>query len=239
MVENLEGRIVSSENISESQKLEMFGILKQNFEGYVFDNFVKDLVSKDDVILLENKIREIKGFTTIKNFNTDIGQKKVRGLFSGDTIIQQDYWNKHDLFKVWLNYAFEKSQEDTSPLYWFLISSGCRTYKIIPTFFNDFYPNLNGLNSAKKQLLDEFGNYMFEEDYDSDTGLIKFSNSKERLNKELAKIDPAQLKNPYVSYFLKKNPKYYEGVELACVVEISYENLRSFGKRLLNDEQKR
>jgi hypothetical protein len=233
MADYLEGRVVDANAISNFQKNEMFSLLTNNFEGYTKKNFEKDLENKDKVILLENSLKEIGGFTTIQNFDVLSKDQTIRGIFSGDTIINSRYWNKHNMFKVWLEYTFQKKEESQNPLYWFLISSGCRTYKILPAFFKDYFPKYDKEDATMKNVLDVFAEHKFGNEYDSKSGLIIFQKSTERLKCNLANVDEKQAKNPHVAYFLNKNPKFYLGHELACVVEIKKENLTNMGLKLL------
>ena len=230
----LEGRIVGVNQVNNIQKQEMFNLLTKNFDGYNRDNFEKDLSQKTDVILLETSTGKVKGFTTIQHLEVTYEDKPIKGVFSGDTIVDPAYWSKHDMFKKWLRYTLEKKEESDKPLYWFLICSGCRTYKIVPTFFADFHPRFDKEGTTyQKNLLDLFAKQKFGSDYDPNSGLIVFSNSQERLKTDLAQVEENKIRNPHVAYFLKRNPEYYKGHELACIVDISNENLSFIGQRLI------
>jgi hypothetical protein len=234
MNDTLIGRVVETGELSHNQKNEMFHLLQNNFDGYTKENFDRDLEEKDHVILLEDSLNRIGGFTNIQNFQVSYDNKTIRGTFSGDTIVDPVYWNKHDMFKVWLKYNIKKREESEDPLYWFLICSGCRTYKIVPAFFAEFYPKFDSVGtSQQKEILDIMAKYKFGNSYNSETGIIQFSPPKERLKQDLANITDGQIRNLHVKYFLKKNPEYYLGDELACIIEISEKNLTPMGKRLL------
>jgi hypothetical protein len=57
------------------------------------------------------------------------------------------------------------------------------------------------------------------------------------LKRELAAVPPHRLKNQHVRFFLSSNPSYSQGTELACLAEISPENMRSYPARILLDEE--
>ena len=58
-------------------------------------HFREDLQTKDYVGLLLNNLNEIYGFTTIKVNSVRI--EGVNSIFSGDTIIDKNYWGKNNL----------------------------------------------------------------------------------------------------------------------------------------------
>lgn len=226
----LRGNIIPAKEINSQQKSEMFGLLSEYFYGYTPDNFERDLENKNDVILLRKDDGTIRGFSTIQILESSIDDKIIRALFSGDTIIDKDYWGANELFQVWIPYVIKKKDESPqTPFYWFLLSSGYRTYKYLPTFFNKFYPSAeNDDDKTLKQILDRLCLEKFKADYDPKRGIVRFSHSKERLKPELSEVVENQKRNKDVAFYLEKNPGHSKGDELACLTEISRENFKRF-----------
>ena len=48
-------------------------------------------------------------------------------------------------------------------------------------------------------------------------------------------IDEQDRMRPHVRFFLERNPRYHAGTDLACVAEISPENLRGWVRRDLEE----
>jgi hypothetical protein len=171
----------------------------------------------------------------LENFVLD---QKIRILYSGDTIIDKEFWGSSLLAKMWLKYAFKRKNENPNILfYWFLISKGYKTYKFLPVFFEDFYPNIDGCKDSNyKAILDFFAFFKFKENYDSKKGLIMFEGKKDKLKKGVAEISDKNTLDKHTKYFLNKNPNWHQGDELACITLIDETNLRSRAKLLLNSK---
>lgn len=227
MSDKLEGKIVAVGDIPDRDRSSMFSLLCENFEGYEWDNFIADLEQKDVAILLKSTNQDIRGFSTVQLLTTQIDSRPVKAVYSGDTIIDREYWSRNELFQVWIPYVLEKkAQEPEIPLYWFLLCSGCRTYKYLPTFFKSFFPCAGEEDGMMSKVADTLATEKFGSDYHPDTGLVIFSHSQERLREGLAEVEPNQMSNPHVKYFLEKNPEYHQGHELVCLTELCRENFK-------------
>ena len=63
--------------------------------------------------------------------------ERLVGVFSGDTIIDQEYWGETELFRVWGEHVYELSERTPyASVYWFLITSGYKTYRFLPIFLS-------------------------------------------------------------------------------------------------------
>jgi len=168
------------------------------------------------------------------NYHTHVDGQPARALFSGDTIIDREHWGSQELVRAWCRLAGQlKSQRGDRPFYWFLISKGRRTYLYLPYFFREFYPRGDRPTPAFAQrLIRALGRLRYPEEFDPRTGLIEPAGPHDRLKPELD-ATLRRLRNPHVAFFTRRNPRYQEGVELACVAEISPQNMRSLARREL------
>jgi hypothetical protein len=217
----------------------LFNLMDRYYDNVGYKTFTKDLFEKDSIIILRDAFsKEIKGFSTLQVLENVVLNQKIRVLFSGDTIIDKDYWGSSLLAKMWLKYAFKRKNEDPNILfYWFLISKGYKTYKFLPVFFEDFYPNVDGcIDSNYKVILDFFAFFKFKENYDSKEGLIVFGGKKDKLKKGVAEITDKNNLDKHIKFFLQKNPNWQDGDELACITRIDEKNLRSRTNLLLNSK---
>jgi hypothetical protein len=197
----------------------MFALYTTYFATSDRVTFERDLAEKEWVVLLADDEGTIEGFSTLMR----IGVGDATVFFSGDTIVARHRWGSFDLPRTWSRHVFAHADANA---YWFLISSGWRTYRFLPLFFREFYPR----NAELKPLLDTIAMSRFGESYDVRTGVIRLA-IPAPLRDGIS--DPeARLSNPHVRFFLEANPGHADGDELACLVPIRPDNLTSAGQRM-------
>lgn len=182
--------------------------------------FERDLAEKEWVILLCDDDGGIAGFSTLMRM--EAGDATV--FFSGDTIVARHRWGTFDLPRLWAQHVFAHADAST---YWFLISSGWRTYRYLPLFFRDFYPQ----DASMKPLLDHVAGAKFGEAYDPRTGVIRLA-TPAPLREGVS--DPSRrMHDPHVRFFVEANPGHADGDELACLVRVGVDNLTPAGLRMI------
>jgi hypothetical protein len=228
-------------DLDDSQRQAMFEIFARHYDQVSRDRFEADLGEKDGVVILTGPDGCLSGFSTQKTLRARVGERDVRALFSGDTVIDRSQWGEQELCRGWSRYAgMVLAEEPDTPLYWLLVSKGYRTYLYLPLFFREFYPRVDvPTPPAAQQALDTFAGLKFGEHYHSGTGLIAFPHSMGQLTGELAIVPPHRREHAHVRFFLERNPDYASGTELACLAEISLDNLTSFGRRLFESALRR
>jgi len=226
----LTGDIQSVESLTSQQKQRMFDLLKAYFEGADAEVFHKDLAEKQWAILLFDSLDgSIQGFSTQMLLERKVAGVPIKALFSGDTIINRDYWGENELAKQWLRLAEHLiALYPQSRLYWFLISKGYKTYRFLPVYFKKFYPCYNSETPEfEKQVMDALGYLKYPDNYSSKDGVIHFSKDTMCLKKGVADIDANRLRNPHIRFFAERNPLYWKGDELVCLAEFSCDNLNA------------
>ena len=198
----------------------MFALYTTYFATSDRITFERDLGEKDWVILLTGEDGAIEGFSTLMRMR--IGDATV--FFSGDTIVARHRWGSFDLPRMWGRHVFAHADANS---YWFLISSGWRTYRYLPLFFRDFYPR----DASMKPLLDAIAISKFGEAYDARTGVIRLA-TPAPLREGVSDPD-ARMTNPHVRFFVEANPGHADGDELACLVRVGTENLTPAGLRMI------
>ena len=228
-------------DLDDRQRDAMFEIFARHYDEVSRDRFETDLTEKDGVVLLRGPDRALSGFSTQKTLRTRVDGREVRALFSGDTVIDRSQWGEQELCRGWSRYAgMVLAEEPETPLYWFLVSKGYRTYLYLPLFFREFYPRVDvPAPPFDQRLLDAFARQKFGEHYDPATGLITFPQSMGHLTGDLATVPPHRRDHAHVRFFLERNRDYARGTELACLAQISLANLTSFGRRLFESALRR
>jgi len=236
-VENLFPQVISCDRLAETEMQVMFALYRSHYSACDKRQFFADLEEKDSVILLRNSNGTVCGFTSLLLIEFDFAGSPGRAIFSGDTVIHQDYWGTQALSLAWCRMAgMIKAQQPHLPLYWFLIVKGYRTYRYLPLFARDFYPSWRRQTPAATQaLMDYLASQKFGVAYNPETGIVRFQDSRGQLSEELAAIPPHVVNNRDVRFFLERNPGYAQGDELVCLTELDENNLRSFALKGFRD----
>lgn len=205
----------------------MYSLLELYYDCTDWNRFNKDLDAKDAVIILfDRTMNRLRGFSTLKT--AEVAREDgtlCRAVYSGDTVVEKAYWGQKVLGVAFLKYLWlQKLQRPFQPLYWFLISKGYKTYLLMANNFETHYPRYEcATPKAMKRLLNDVGNHFFPENYDEETGLIQFDSSLGQLKEGIAEVgDLKQVTHPRIKYFVDTNPKWREGVELACIAEMTF-----------------
>jgi hypothetical protein len=229
----LHGKVVEVKVLTKQDRLTMFSLMAEYYDDINFPVFIKDLTEKDYCILLFDTNKIIKGFSTQKIISIRVRAEIIYGVFSGDTIIHKDYWGSLELHKLFADFFINYGKRYKG-FYWFLISKGYKTYKMLPVFFIEFYPNHKEKTPFYEQeIIDSFGNTRYPEEYDKTSGVILYKETKDKLKTGVADITEKQLKDKDIQYFIKLNPDYIKGNDLVCIARLTEDNFKPAIKRLL------
>lgn len=227
--DKFEEELLSPRAIGAIVRDEMFKLFAAHYDLVSRKAFASDLAEKDLVILLWSHDKTLRGFTTLSVHQTSVASRPIRYIFSGDTVMDSRHWGRSALLRSWFRVAGTiKAEAPDTELYWLLIVMGHRTYRIFGAFFHEYVPRLSREQSpsllAVRNALgrDKFGRF-FEEA----SGLIEFPTSRGQLAKRLQDAH-AYTNRPGVKDFLTLNPRYAQGVELACTAELTESNMKSY-----------
>jgi hypothetical protein len=216
----------------------MYVLLAHYFANVTRPQFEQDLAEKEWVVLLTDTVTgHIQGFSTLMRLRITVDDQPVVAFFSGDTIIHRDYWGEVELPRLWGRHVFRLAESAgvEARVFWFLISSGYKTYRFLPVFFREFYPTyLRPTPPAIKRILDNLARLKFPAEYNSERGLISFAKAAP-LRPGVAEVTPRRLKDPHVAFFVAANPGHARGDQLPCLVELSRTNLTVAGRRMLGE----
>lgn len=229
----LNGALVDIRRLTDQDTSAMYSLMEEFYLGTCRDVFLRDLAEKDTCILLRDADHVIRGFSTQHLMTVEVDSTKVRGVFSGDTIIHRSCWGSPELFHVFARH-FIGEQRPYPELYWFLMSKGYKTYKMLPLFFQSFYPRVNMTTPVLEQrIMDAYAMARYPEEYDHCRGIIAYRGVKDSLRQGVADITDRCLRDPDVSHFLKLNPGHAGGDDLVCLTRLSPENLKPALRRRL------
>lgn len=225
-------RLVARSKLTHEDQSGMYQLLTTHFEGVTEKQFLQDTADKNWVILLERS-GHLVGFTTILAYETSLDGEPISVIYSGDTIVSPVAWNASTLPRAWIeSVAALRPRYPRGRYLWMLITSGFRTYRFLPLFWRDFYPNPQAPTPAEWQRrLDHIAAERFGPRYDSASGIVRLY-TPQRLRGDLAQIPEGRIADPHIAFFAQRNPGHARGDELVCLTELTPQNLTRAGRRM-------
>lgn len=231
----LRGEVLPVDAVTPELRAALFSLFARHYQSVSESQFAADLAQKDFVIVLRDKAGgEARGFSTQQLLHLTHRGEPLRVLFSGDTIIDRQFWGEQELVRAWCRFAGSVLGAGTGRLFWFLISKGYRTYLYLPLFFRAFSPRPEGgEDEFGRSLRGRLGREKFGADYDPARGVAAFAQSRGHLAPGVAEVPAARTADPHVAFFLQANPGWARGDELVCLAEIAPANMRGLARRAL------
>ena len=234
--DSLSGRIVARSELAYATREAMLALLAAHFAGVDRDAFECDLAEKTCAILLEDAAGRLRGFSTLLAYESAAAERATI-IFSGDTIVDRQWWGSPALPRTWIRAVRTLAAgANGRDVYWFLITSGFRTYRFLPVFFKSFYPRHDLPGPCP--LLDAIARERFGRAYDPATGIVHLPRPQ-RLSPELLELPAGRTLDPHVACFLERNPRHADGDELACLARIHDDNLTPAGRRMARGIEER
>lgn len=232
--------VVPRDRLTTSDRQQMYQLLAGYFQNTSVSQFESDIAEKDTAIVLRDREENrIVGFSTLLMMPAMVAGRHVVGFFSGDTIIARECWGSSLLGRLWLQTVFREKERlhrecPDALFYWFLISSGYKTWRYLPVFFHEYLPHPDLPASRFDRLvLRTLATKKFGDQYHADSGVVRFRRANP-LRPGVAEITEQRLRDPMVNFFVRINPGHAEGDELTCLAALSRSNLTSAGVRLLD-----
>jgi hypothetical protein len=222
----LKASVLKPIDLSEDECAQMFLLMRQYYADITESRFHADLGEKTHVILLRDARNGIRGFSTLLTgevTNLESSARSVRFVFSGDTVVDREFWGQKQLGLAFLKYLFrEKLRHPLQPVYWMLMSKGYKTYLLMANNFSTHYPRFEKKTPvAVQEILEKFYSDKFGELFDRASGLMIPVGPSCRLRDGVAAVtDELRAELPRVDFFARRNPGWDDGVELACIAEM-------------------
>ncbi|WP_296744731.1 hypothetical protein [Mesorhizobium sp.] len=228
--DSLESGTILIGDLGTDDRDEMFSLYEKYYTATDRGRFERDLSQKNAVVVVRGK-QGIVGFSTLVVDRQVIDGETVHYLFSGDTVLDSSRWGDPVLLRAWFRAAgVAKSTIGEGRFFWFSIVKGDRTFRILPNFFREFVPAIDGKDrSDLERIRNLIATARYGRFFDTRTGLIDFGQSLGHLRQEWARVEEKAARNRYAAFFLRANPWYFRGVELACLAEFDLANLKRYG----------
>lgn len=218
--------------LSEAEAARMYALYSHYYDAVSPDGFHEDLAGKRWIIQLSED-SQLRGFSTVAIDELVALGVRRRAIFSGDTIIDHRYWGKQALADTFCQLAGAlKALEPATPLYWFLITKGYRTFRYLNLFARRYFPHPEEPTPPDMAAcIHAMALRRFGSAWNQERGLVCFEKSHGHLKPEWAGVRGGLRRRKEVEFFLRRNPGYVHGDELACITELTNTNLRSRAAR--------
>lgn len=230
------GRYMKREDISSEYLDQMYEIYSEYYANTRKSIFLEDFKKKHGAILiLHPKRNEVVGFSTVAIHQFTLNNKNYTFLFSGDTVIQKEFWGCRTLqttmMKLLIKLRFRFPFDE---LYWLLISKGYKTYLLLANNYFVYYPHHEGKHAHLKPIVEHYCKTYFNEYFDHDSGLLNFGSDYQPLKADVAPITQQMRQdNPKISFFERENPTWVQGTELPCIGRLAWQDVLRFPLRML------
>ena len=220
----LAARIVPVPALDAAARDAMWGLFSGYYEDVTREAFERDLSGKRHVILARDAgDGSVQGFSTVTWDRWSHEGRSFIAMFSGDTIVAQAYWGQRALQSRFGAYFTRlQLQHPFTPLYWFLVSKGYKTYLLLTRNFPEHWPRHDKPMPAwERGALDMLARRRFGEAWRSDLGVVRFPLPAGRLRDGVAPLGEDALAAPDVRFFHEANPGHARGDELACLARVT------------------
>jgi len=211
---------------------DMYRLFTTHFERVSEDRFRVDLERKDWVIRVRDG-KTLLGFTSLQFLRVRAAAADLEVLYSGDTIMKPEARSTTLLARTWIDSVRRISElHAAAEMHWLLLVSGFRTYRLLPVFWREFFPNcMQATPAGVRDTVATLAGALFGAGYDAHAGVVRFD-SPQPLRPELSRIPESRLADPHVRFFASANPGHAEGDELVCWTRLTHDNLTAAGTRM-------
>ncbi len=236
---NKSGRLVGSTtrvvNLDGKTRAAMWHLFQQYYDSVSEKRFDADLDDKTAVTLLRDSGDDsLQGFSTLVTWDRIVEKRSVRVVFSGDTIINEDYWGQTALQREFLKYIMgEALRRPLTPTYWYLLTKGYKTYLLLSRNFPEHWPRHESPTPSWQQaLIAQVASEHWPQQWRQERGILEFKDCVGKLGTEVAPIRQDMLKRPDLRFFLEQNSGHAQGDELCCVGRVNLRLWSSYMSRL-------
>ncbi|MAL97054.1 MAG: hypothetical protein CL583_01260 [Alteromonadaceae bacterium] len=225
------------ERISVDECMGMYDLFATYYRNAPLETFLKDLSNKTGVHIAKRKSDgKVVGFSTATRFDIEVEGRKVKMLFSGDTVMAKEYWGNSAFPKSFARWILsERLRYPFAELHWFLISMGYRTYLTMANNFYNYYPNIDGDDPYLKKVAAAASEALFPGKLDPETMLLDFGEDACALQDFVTPITDNERLVPKIAFFESRNAEWMNGKEMACIGSLDH---MSFVKLLILDARK-
>lgn len=235
----MSGPLVRRSELPESTRAQMYELYRSQFENASQEQFNADLDTKNWVLLLRHGDGRLVGFSNMDVYRTPVGNREIWLVYSGDTVVDSRTWSDPMLaYHLMGAFGWFRRHYECESLYWFLIVSGYRTYRVLPVFSEFFFPRFDEPTPDHvQQMMHAVALERFDGRYDPGSGIVRLA-VPSILREGYSGVPEHRLSDPNIAYFAERNPGHLQGDALVCFCELSQATLTKLGKRMWRKGQR-
>lgn len=237
----VKARYLPIRKITVHQIREMYDVFARYYDNVSLDMFMRDMSKKTGIFLLWNRqTGRIIGFSTLTCMNVNVNGRQVKGIFSGDTIVEKAYWGARVLQVLfYIRLVKEKLKHPFTPVFWLLISKGYKTYLLLANNFSRYYPDPEGRFSWLEDYAHAYCSELFPDSFCKRRMLIDFGEDYTHLKGDVTPItEDMRQRYPKIRFFEQRNPTWHRGTELPCIGLWGYRDIVRFPLLLLRKQRR-
>lgn len=230
--------VVEVARLTPAQRRGMLALLQTCYANVSAAQFNRDLDEKEWTILGTDPVSgRVWCFSTMRRLRATVDAEPVTAFYSGDTASSADARGAATSAGTRLvirKMFYERMiSEDQRRVYWFMISSTYKSYRLLPMIFRDFAPGpTRELTAAEKGIIAELSRLKHVE-FDPSSGIVRLANASLPLE-SARETDSVRQHDIYASFFDSANPNALNGDRLATLTEVSLGNLTPLGARMVS-----
>lgn len=196
----------------------MFKVFCRYYENTSLEQFMADLGKKAGAFIIRRKADDaIVGFSTLGIYPMEVDGRRIRGIFSGDTILEKEYWGHRAMNAAFVKRVlWEAIKDPFTPQYWFLISKGYKTFLLLTRNFPQYYPHPERETPHLKHIVEAYCDKLFPGKLDRQSMLLDFGDGYNCLKNNITPISDEQREEADIAFFEQRNPTWERGTELPC-----------------------
>lgn len=229
----MKGHVVKREEIDTHVRASMYDLFCQQFDGVSFEVFRRDLEQKNWVLLLQDDVGVLCGFSSMDVYDIEVDGQLVSVVYSGDTVVNSATWSDSALSYYWMGAIdYLRRLYRKERLFWFLLVSGYRTYRFLPVYSTTFYPRHDKATPDDVQsIMDTVATARFGDNYDVESGVVRLD-APAILKDNYRGVPENRLSDAHIAYFAQRNPCHEQGDELVCFAILAEDELTRIGRRM-------
>lgn len=227
--------------LDDAEKAACFALLSSQFLGIRRADFERDLAEKDAVLFLRCD-DAVVGFSTIMTLPLVVNARRVTAIFSGDTAVDPRFRTSSGPLRELGRYFLDTLRDAEEDVFYILISKGWRTYKLMASLFEEFWPSGRAEarptfddvgRASARQVIDAFGATKYPQSFDATSGIIRGNADAPRVRPDGVDSAPPAKPDAHTAFFLRANPHYLAGDELVCAGHVTPGNFAAPLRRVL------
>ena len=207
-----------------AQVRQMYALYQQHVDNATFETFLRDLSKKSGAILASRqRDGRVMGFSTLAAVHLKVDGQQVRGLFSGDAIVDPSYRAGQELVEaVHTHLLIERLKHPLTPFYWFVAAKGYGAYQQVTSRFGGHYPDVEGGGEHYRRIAEVYCQQFFPHAFDRARMLLDFGEDCVRLkaNATNGTHGPSDARDR--AFFERVNPTWRLGTEVLCLGAFDY-----------------